>query len=411
MAMYLGNKKVAITKKVVEYAPQLNIAYQMTAPTDTSKLWVKTANTPNNVSFRNVFNGAYDGGEILKLEETLPNTMYGQCCTTIKTDIYFIYSTNMYKFDTLTNTLTTLDITLPTSESERRCIAVNNDIYIFGGRDNSAIYKYNIISNTLSTLSITFNYHGMGLANIGTNIYVFGGDVTSTYGTMNSSIYKYDTLTNSFTSIASGYYGCDLACAVVGTDIYLLGGKDHSSNYISPTMYKFDTLTNTLTTLNTSLSTYGSVYIGVSVIGTNIYIFGGAYYLNAINTGLKITPYNKIRVFDTLTNKLTTLDSTLPRNLYDMSYGTIGLNTYFFGGKTDNSNINTIYEFQTQYTLQSNELQLIEAYNTTPLPFYTSDSLELNISIAKAYLGNSNNIAEPVEIYQYQNDTWTKVVS
>ena len=75
----------------------------------------------------------------------------------------------------------------------------------------------------------------------------------------------------------------NIGMAAVGTKIYLFGGSS-SSGYLN-TIQVFDTTNNTIQTLSTKLPTAVSG-IGVAAVGTKIYLLGGyssGNYLNTIN--------------------------------------------------------------------------------------------------------------------------------
>ena len=73
-----------------------------------------------------------------------------------------------------------------------------------------------------------------------------------------------------------------IGIASIGTKIYLFGG--YSNGYEQNTIQIFDTTNNTIQTLSTTLPK-GAYDIGTAAVGTKIYLFGGrgSDYLNTIN--------------------------------------------------------------------------------------------------------------------------------
>ena len=64
-------------------------------------------------------------------------------------------------------------------------------------------------------------------------------------------------------------------------------------------------------------------------------------------------------------------------------------------------------------SLPENNLTLILGYNTNPLPIMKANEevlADMNLGINYAFIGDENNEAKPVEIYQYKDEAWVKVV-
>lgn len=131
---------------------------------------------------------------------------------------------------------------------------VGTNIYIFGRYSSGyRVDKFDTITETLTTLSVTmpFEKGRITCATLGTLLYFCGGEGTGSYQGVNVKklILKFDTETETFTVLdvqLSGWNSSD--CAVqVGEDIYICFG----------TIQKFNMRTETLTTLSPYLSIEG----------------------------------------------------------------------------------------------------------------------------------------------------------
>lgn len=170
-------------------------------------------------------------------------------------------------------------------------VSVGTNIYIFGSSstsyDNKA-YKFDTITNTLSSCSdIPYNFVNGSVASVGTDVYLFGCKDNPT------NCYKYNTLTDTYTKKTdvpvSNY---NTATASVGTKIYLFGGYTNSQ-----ACYEYDTETDTYTELPTRLYRfYNHNPPQATAYGSNkIYVFGGL-----IDGGTTTTSdsYTKVQVLD-----------------------------------------------------------------------------------------------------------------
>ena len=175
----------------------LNIHYSSTtAPSDTSKLWVKTDTNVGKVTVTNDISGTPNG--ITTLSTTLPTAAFNIGTAAVGTKIYlFGGSTSgsrlntIQVFDTTTNTRTTLSATLPTAAYGIGTAAVGTKIYLFGGSTSSSylntIQVFDTTTNTRTTLSATLPTAALsiGTAAVGTKIYLFGGSASGYLNTIN----------------------------------------------------------------------------------------------------------------------------------------------------------------------------------------------------------------------------------
>lgn len=184
-----------------------------------------------------------------------------------------------------------------------------------------------------------FNGNASYIQAVGDKIFILGGIASSTYNVC----YCYDTVADKMVLVGNmlhfnenNRYG--VSVATVGTKIYLLGGgnSNHSVDYMQTTIYRFDTETNVIELLQTTLPTKAQ-YMATAVVGAKIYLFGG-------DKGSYVGT-RAIYCFDTETEEIGELTTTLPETLYDSRAGVIDGRVYLFGnGKSDNTTKN-IYQF------------------------------------------------------------------
>ena len=258
---------------------ELNIAYSDTPPSDTGKLWVKQATPAAKVTAKQNIAGFVLGTSTETMSATLANNVYYNSCAAVGTNVYIFggnggsrtsYNT-IQKYDTLRDVRTTMSATLATKAEKIGCAAVGTNIYLFGGYyyDSgnhflNTIQKYDTLTDTISTMSATLaeKIRGVSCAAVGTDIYIFGGYTSDTTG--KATIQKYDTLRDVRTTMSAtlAFLG-GVCCAAVGTDIYIFGGG---------IIQKYDTLTDARTTMSATLPGDEKY---CAAVGTDIYIFSG----------------------------------------------------------------------------------------------------------------------------------------
>ena len=179
----------------------------------------------------------------------------------------------MWCFDTKTENLTTLEETGFYSSA----VTVGGYIYLFyqSAPKSTEIRKFDVETGKTS-LGVYFNHNSYyaKAESVGNNIYIFGnGDNT---------IYKYDTIAGTIEDLSIYLNVKNCATSVIGGNIYIFGGTGESG--IEGKIYKFDTENNALFELTIKSSDLENMTS--AVVGNNIYLFGGDY---GTNIGATIT--------------------------------------------------------------------------------------------------------------------------
>lgn len=390
---------------------ELNIKYGTILGADLSQL-VISGSVPDNIVFKP---DVATAGTINTNVATLPDTLNASGTVAVGTDIYMFggyyggtMTNNIFKFDTITKTTTTLSATLYQQLAYVAAAVVGNFIYLFGGLksggDYTSIVKYNIstgeISSTSKSLDTNAGHSSIGAAVVGTKVYLFGG---KKYGTgALSKIQVYDTENNTITTLSTSLpYGAnDIAAVAIGTNIYLFGGNNDSVSYKS--VLVFDTTNNTISTLAAKLAAtaYG---IGAAKIGGKIYLFGG-YSSSA-------TVLNTIQCFDTSDDSISTMTATLPTGAYCIGTAAVGTDIYLCGGGLSGSPyaLNTVNTYSTAFSLTENYIVVQTNSKTNLFNLIDEDNAVVKTGVTIVYRGNSSNIAEVEDAYLYQNGAWAQI--
>lgn len=156
---------------------------------------------------------------------------------------------------------------LPSARAGHTSVVVGDKMYVCGGLNaagsaaTTLVECYDFVAGTWSTKAsmpgpMTF---GDGCA-VGTDIYMFGGMTSSTSSPelpAKFNQYKYDTLTNTWSelTITGQVPRLDLGVAAIGTKIYMVGGRNNS--VYTNKLFCYDTVTAEMTEMATMLASYG----------------------------------------------------------------------------------------------------------------------------------------------------------
>ena len=174
-----------------------------------------------------------------------------------------------------TNTVTPITLTSSgttiTGRHGHKMVAIGTDIYIYGGSDNSGdylndFYKINTSTNFVKKITLTgtgtdtiSRRYGHSMVAIESNIYIFGGQDSS--GKLND-FYKIDTTTNiveeiNLTGTIPERYLHSMVA--IESNIYIFGGIDGSTYYND--FYKIDISTNSVTPIDITMVCSAKIYI------------------------------------------------------------------------------------------------------------------------------------------------------
>ena len=259
------------------------------------------------------------------------------------------YLKDVVEFDPVANTCVVLDVKSSYGICNRNAVVLDNIIYLLGGfsENGSAVYypqtieKFDPVSKTFSTLTrMPERYGRNATVAVNNKIYMFGGKLN----TATDGIVEFDPVANTCSNLSITLpIKIKSSCGVViNNKAYIFGGYGDSSPYPKDTIIEFNPEDNTCSLLDLTLP-YTVYNASAVVINNKAYIFGGdsSNYLNTIIE------------FDPVANTCVVLDTLLPYKHSNMTASELNNKCYLFGG--------TIYgRISTYGTENSNEILRVD---------------------------------------------------
>ena len=397
---------------------ELNIAYGDTAPEDTSKLWCKTEKPSELVVSKETESVAVGENKISTLAAKLPEILGGMICASVGKIIYvfggvgsdYKKRTTIFRFDTETDTFTTL----PTQSPKGLYLGVagvfNTKIYMFGTYE-SEIHLFDTETETVTTLGTTVPKFENASLSCVIDHYIY----TLTWDTslLTNTVVRFDMETETLSTVTS--FKVDDTCWVnntvsaVGAKMYITGGSLQNMGETN-IVGCFDTETNEFYKLSLTnphpVSGPGSISVGDIV-----YIFGGT---TTVDGYAKCQDW--IWAIDTAKLSVLSIPLVLPTKLYQAGVAYSNNRVYMFGGisYTDSysGKVDTIIRFDpVQYALVLTEgkIQIVPKDNENIFRFINTDTVKAEIGVDKVYKGNADGHGELVEAALYKDGAWTNI--
>lgn len=410
----------------------LNVAYSLTPPTDTSKIWLKCAE-PQAVEVQNYL------GECAVSSVANWGTIDNPTSdTTYFLDGYFntcyignnqiaIVGYNHVRIYDLTNKNYIADYTLSMGVSTGTSRGYNYSNILF--KDNvlyfallNCLYSFDLSTQTTTKLidlgsgsnPYYIKYIFFSSGNAIDYLYYYSGNGSSYH-------YRYNLITGDKTQIAS------IANKYISNIQY---GKAIKANNTVYNFYMYETTsTNYYTwkynTLSNSFTKFTSFYNFMTNLGWTEYRYSSCVYdderfiylMGGHGTYNGTSKYSDLIIkYDTINDTFELLDQKLIS--YKSRYFSILVDNrvYMFGGATDSANNtygrpNQIDYFDISYPLtQNNAIITTNTINTdNALPLINTEKLKINSNIVSAYLGNANNLAEKVNAYYWNGSKWVGI--
>lgn len=404
---------------------ELNVAYGLTPPSDTSKLWVRIADKPNSVTVQAVI--PFGNEAVTAYGVSIPNDTGAQGLTYCNGLLYIFSRLDMYvyengswsKFLTFSSDASRVHYTAPS-------VVIGKKIFrLFGHSNGSAMGSassigYNITrilvidteTKTYSDVSVPSITSCCQLGNavvVGKKIYFTAGQTgaSGTSGYVGSShIYEIDSDDPS-TATDIGYLYTTSA-DMRGTSVVAAGGKLYARHGGSAAegsvpytdwMEIFDLETKVLTRNRISISKggQGSCFMPGINIGKYIYWFGGI-------------PKGKIP-----TSFINTHRTTYAQR-YNIETGEFDFVTV---GEHDGIYINSVlltnsellfanyrgsaplYKFKGAYELENGKLFIQEGFLDNTWNAVKGKDLDLKVGVSGVYLGGTDGYAQAKDAYLY----------
>ena len=376
---------------------ELNIAYGDTAPEDTSKLWVKTAE-PDSV-------------------EISPDFGYGEAVQTtgIKSDfptsnitcedgdyLYVAVNKTVKKYNKKTlefiSDVSTLSDTIYNVAIFEGILYCTQRQYTSGGSQSTTkvnLCAVNLSTNVVTTLSYNLSRYGGNLIIYNGKIYLIGGGKLTHYNSSGyndlyplSDIDEYDISTKTTEKISYSYGKGFSGCCLVGNKVFVFGGYSESNSQKAITTniisINLDTKTETKCNAVLPIATYN---MGVSSLGNYIYISGGD------KTSQIVYRYD-------------TVNDTIEQVNVTLEHARTACATFFNGTELYLLGSNAIVDkLQIDVPLSSTKLKIISDWSNNQFAVINGSS-KVMIGVNKAFKGDENNKAKEVTAYVHDGTNW-----
>lgn len=399
----------AVGTAVLGGGADLNIAYGDTAPTDTSKLWVKTTEPSGVKVSSDVETEMSDDSSCVATGQSIKVSMASMA--QVGNNCYFFSpddKTSIIKYDVTTDTQTTLGATAPRVRFSC-AVSIGTKIFVFGGTYGGCtniVSLFDTETETITRLSATIPVATSNMCGVayGKLIYLFGGETSINVYT--NSVYCFDTETETFTTLTSlPYTAGDIVGVLSNKTIYLLGGKETVNNG-RKTILKFDCETGLTTTSPTQLP-YNRCGSSVAYLKNEVLLFGGGTYNERFYS-------NKILLFNLKTESITEITVQLVNYRQDMSFcGVVDETTFkIFGGYNQSGSTVTAIE---QFTygeiilLSSDTLQILPTPDKNIFNLINTDTIKAEIGVKSVLKGNADGIGETVEAALHNGTNWVTI--
>lgn len=231
----------------------------------------------NNGGFSNtIYNTIYKINHITlektKLNVTLPMTLTDAVCETYNDNIYILGGSNadffnktVYKFNCITETIETLSVTLPQGGLEDgACSSIyGENIYIFdeyhsgSTKIKNLIYKFNCISETIETLNVTIPKEFDVKSTITYNNIIYVFSLVYQDSIYSQHIHKFNPIAKTIEEISITLPSQTIfrtsSKALYKDSIYIFGGYDLNGRTYLNTIYKFNCKDETISKLGLTL--------------------------------------------------------------------------------------------------------------------------------------------------------------
>ena len=387
----VSGKASAVVNVPTSSGAELNIHYGDTAPEDTSKLWVKTAE-PESVEISPDF--GY--GEVIQTTGVASGFPKGTVC--VDGDYLYAVSENyIKKYDK--NTFTFISNLAYVYDKNIYSILVHNgilyymeDVYTTSGFNHyyrAKLYAYDLTTKKETVLKSDYKRDRARLQLYNDKLYIIGG------GYMDNDSYPdvsgcdiYDISKNTWetwTNYSLG--GCLYGCVIIGNNAFKFGGRTFKGNTISNSIYRINLDTKTVTKCNAVLpiATYD---MGVSNLGNYVYLSGG-------NKTSQI-----VYRYDTVNDTIEKLNVTLEHARATCATFFNGTELYLLGSNA------IVDKLQINVPLSSTKLKIISDWLNNQFAVVNSSSARVMIGVNKAFKGDENNKAKEVTAYVFDGVNW-----
>ena len=377
---------------------ELNIHYGDTAPEDTSKLWVKTAE-PESVEISPDF-GYGEAVQTTGVASGFPTSTV----TCEDGDyLYVVVSKTVKKYNKKTLDFISNVATLSTN-SVQSILIYQGILYFIDGLFQDGqyadyfgvkLYSYDLKTNIENTLTGLLYNDGGHIKLYNNKIYIIGGGYNhyphnggSTGYYNGNKISIYDISLKTIENIPFSYSYQKNNSVIIGNRAFVFGGYNNSNSstvYNTISCVNLDTKTVTKCNAVLPIATYD---MGVSNLGNYIYLSSGRKTSQAVYR------------YDTINDTIEQLNVTLEHPRYACATFFNGTELYLLGSNA------IVDKLQIDVPLSSTKLKIISDWLNNQFAVVNSSSARVMIGVNKAFKGDENNKAKEVTAYVFDGVNW-----
>ena len=398
----------------------LNVAYSLTPPTDTSKIWLQCAE-PSGVEVQNYLNSV-TSGEFTYLKNNY-TSIISSVLSLFKysdTEIGALHNDKKLRtYDINTGEVTRELSFTPTYTLLRSCYRLDNYLY-YTSYSNAYIYLEKLNLTTLETsvlIKITddnmYSYYMFMRENDNDNLYICTDYPNRGWYYY---IYKYSISNNTYTKLieksgSSAYWylldkytqcyynGCLYAFCITNNSTYNKAYKFNLDTGEATQLTNVEALSSLTTTNGITSTEYASSF----VFDNFMYIVGCN---DSRNKKDRIIRINLATDEAEITNEYLLGSGSG----YNSSIAIDNIAYIFRTVSTDGGNLYTIQKYTYKQTLEQNKSVITtDTLFNNNVNLIISDKLNLSVNLHNAYLGNANNLAEKVNAYYYNGSKWVGI--
>ena len=375
---------------------KLNIAYGDTAPEDTSKLWVKTAE-PESVEISPDF--GY--GEVVQTTGIKSGFPTSNITCEDGDYLYINGSSGIEKYDKKT-----LEKVENTNISGGSSMQVSNGILycarsVYSDGNNrysyrATLYAIDLSTNTETELKSNLEHIGGNLIIYNNKIYLIGGGYEYVYMSggwqytypESNKITIYDISTKIVETIVYSYGSWYCKSCLVGNKVYVFGGCSRSNSTVTPKSniicVNLDTKIVTKCNAVLPIATYD---VGISNLGNYIYLSGGGKTSQIVYR------------YDTVNDTIEQVNVTLEHARASCATFFNGTELYLLGSNS------IVDKLQINVPLSSTKLKIISDWLKNQFAII-SGSTKVMMGVNKAFKGDANGKAKEVTAYVHDGVNW-----
>lgn len=377
---------------------ELNIHYGDTAPEDTSKLWVKTAE-PESVEISPDF--GY--GEVVQTT----GVKSGFPTSTVTCEdgdyLYVVVSKTVKKYNKKTLEFISDVATLSTNSVQSILIYQGILYFIIGHFEDGQyadyfgvkLHSYDLKTNIENTLTGLLHHDGGHIKLYNNKIYIIGGGYNyyphnggSTGYYNGDAISIYDISLKTIEKIPFSYSYQKNNSVIIGNRAFVFGGYNNSNSstvYNTISCVNLDTKTVTKCNAVLPIATYD---MGVSNLGNYIYLSGGNKTSQAVYR------------YDTINDTIEQLNVTLEHPRYACATFFNDTELYLLGSNA------IVDKLQIDVPLSNTKLKIISDWLNNQFAVVNNSSAKVMIGVNKAFKGDENNKAKEVTAYVFDGVNW-----